>query len=65
MVNHTKKAYELMHEILTTEKLLKRTPEEFPESLTKKGRMVERLSRKNGDCTFHQFKSTKTEFLII
>ena len=44
---HTKKAYELMHEILTTEKLLKEHPEEFPESL-QKGRMVERLSRKMG-----------------
>ncbi|MCO7154235.1 hypothetical protein NIA73_13755 [Anaerobutyricum hallii] len=32
---HQKKAYELMHEILKTEKLLKEHPEEFPESLQK------------------------------
>ena len=44
---HQKKAYELMHEILKTEKLLKEHPEEFPESL-QKGRMIERLSRKMG-----------------
>ena len=44
---HTKKPYELMHEITEMEKLLREHPEEFPPSL-QKGRMVERLSKKMG-----------------
>lgn len=44
---HTKKTYELMHEITEMEKLLREHPEEFPPSL-QKGRMVERLSKKWG-----------------
>ena len=44
---HSKTAYELMHEITETERLLREHPEEFPMSL-QKGRMVERLSKKMG-----------------
>ena len=44
---HTKKPYELMHEITEMERLLREHPEEFPTSL-QKGRMVERLSKKGG-----------------
>lgn len=44
---HTKKPYELMHEITEMERLLREHPEEFPPSL-QKGRMVERLSKKMG-----------------
>ena len=44
---HTKKPYELMHEITEMERLLREHPEEFPTSL-QKGRMVERLSKKMG-----------------
>lgn len=44
---HSKTAYELMHEITETERLLREHPEEFPKSL-QKGRMVERLSKKMG-----------------
>ncbi len=44
---HSKKAYELMHEITEMERLLREHPEEFPKSL-QTGRMVERLSKKMG-----------------
>lgn len=37
-----------MYEITEMEKLLREHPEEFPPSL-QKGRMVERLSKKNGN----------------
>ena len=46
---HTKKPYELMHEITEMEKLLREHPEEFPHIFTerKDGRT---LIKKNGDC---------------
>lgn len=53
---HTKKTYELMHEITEMEKLLREHPEEFPPSL-QKGRMVERLSKKWGSQGL-QYRST-------
>lgn len=58
---HQKKAYELMHEILKTEKLLKEHPEES-RSHYQKWQMIERLSRKMGIAVL-QFRNI-SRFLI-